>query len=217
MKRNLRLALPQRSSGLGLIQSMEEYIKNPLSWTCFYWLIFWDRGFPHAPAAHQVAMAVFVPLENVMFSQNLWAAPTAWPWCCCQNQQLNFCFGICNLCVNFIYGWKVWSCIFDYFVSKWSLSQEEKCLHRSISRSSWTGNSLWIKPVQKPEKAVPTEGFLVFTGSGEITEQFCQLGTKDVVGRQLKALGLASVVGLCTDVSVEIVMQLSRQTKVERL
>jgi len=38
-----------------------------------------------------------------------------------------------------------------------------------------------------------------------------------VVGRQLKALGLASVVGLCTDVSVEIVMQLSRQTKVERL
>lgn len=72
---------------------------------------------------------------------------------------------------------------------------------------------LWIQT----RKSCSRQGVFLFASCGEIAEQLCLLRTQDVVGRQLKALGLKSIIGLCTDISVEMVMQLSRQTKVERL
>lgn len=75
-------------------------------------------------------------------------------------------------------------------------STEEKRLYQLIREALG-----WKQPLlDKPERAAPAEGLWF---GNLVREQLCSPRTKDVVGRELKALGLKSILGLCTDISAE--------------
>lgn len=76
-------------------------------------------------------------------------------------------------------------------------------------QSTGTFGGETASPWKQTESTVPTEGlgFGNSLSSGEVMEQLYELGTKDVQGREVKALGLKSTAALCTDVSAEVVKQ----------